>query len=430
MQEGTRGEGAGRQASSDPSAAGPAPPGLTPRQIDALVETILGQLFATTGRFFSERMSRLEDESTDVLDELEERRERLEEEIAERAIELREVRRQIDAERAKSMQRLGVVEGLRDLQRQVGGGLAGRRLAELATAGESAEQSDEVIASAQRVADELVASAQRVAAAQRRAEDIEREATERRSTVLAESEALEQQLRDLDTRISRLLSPHETSGEPAAPALMTPSAQPEPEGSTETAESVDAADERATPWPVTGSVAPEAQLGEPVRETGETPLYGAEVADADARAMPVPATPPADASDATPTVVTPSGVSEPAAPVPDEVGEARGEADAAAAAGTRPVDEAETVETPQLASTTVVFHGVRSFQTADALKRAVTAIDGVQAVRVVDFDDRRLTFTVSHTLGGFLSNTIAEQESIQADVLRDDRDRLELQVRS
>jgi hypothetical protein len=342
VHEGTRGEVADEQASGDSGAAGQTAPGLTPRQIDATVEVILGQLFATTGRFFSDRMLRLEQESAALVDELEAHRDRLEEEIAERAIELREIRRRIDAERVRSEQRLNVVEGLRDLQRQFGASSGSRRYAELAAGDTTDQQPDEVIASAQRVADELVSSARRVAEAQHRAEEIERDATERRSAVLAESEALEQQLRDLDVRISRLLSP--TTGTP-------PSADSGADG-----------DEPPTPMPI-------------VRET--------------------------------------------------EV-----ESRAAAAAEERDEEEAETVEVASPRTTTVLFHGVRSFQIALGLERSVKSIDGVLSVRVVDFDDRRLTFAVIHTLGDSLPATLVEQGSVQADVLRNEQDRLELQIRA
>jgi hypothetical protein len=290
------------------------------RDLDLVVETILTRLFATSSGVVADRVARANLEGDARLNELEERRARLEEEIAERAIQLRELREQIGAERARSLNRTGLVEGLREIHRQLESERAAVARGE---GGETTRQADDVLATARREADELLTSAQQ------RASEIERGASERQSTVLAESEALEHQLRDLDARISRLLQG----------AGQTPS--PDPGTTTATA--------------LLGSAAaagPDTQTVEP---------------------------------DESPT-------------------------------GAR--------------NATVVFHAVRGFHTALALERALKAMDGVNEVRVLDFDERRLSFRVAHTLDDALATTIQELGNVQLDLLQAEPDRLVFQVRA
>lgn len=299
----------------------PARPYDGPRDLDLVVETILTRLFATSSRLVADRIARADVEGDARLNELEERRARLEEEIAERAIQLRELREQIGAERARSFNRAGLVEGLQDIHRQLANEQAAAAPGEQE---ETARRADDVLATARREADELLASAQQ------RAAEIERGASERQSTVLAESEALEHQLRDLDTRISRLL---------------------------------------------TGS--------------GQAPL-----------------------ADSNTTSATALGDSEAAVAVPDTQ--------------TVEPDESDTVTR----AATVTFHAVRGFHTALALERALKAMDGVGDVRVLDFDERRLSFLVAHTLNDALPSAIQALENVQLDLLQAERDRLAFQVRA
>jgi len=282
-----------------------------------IAEAVAGHLVAATTRLVTEMVARLEHGSSDTMRQLEERRARLEDEIADRAVELRELRRQIDTEREKSRSRLGILEGLDGLRRQIQAASEGPAQAQSAPPQAPPERlAAEVISDAHRQAEELLAEARL------RAAELEREAAAQQSAVLAESEKIESQLRGLDARISQLLR--------QAPETARP------------------AQEQRGFEPPGGPVEPETKSAEP--------------------------------------------------PAPG-----RG---------------------------TLVFHEVPTFKAALDLERGLRAMPLIREVKATDFDERRLTFLVTHDMGETFPRPILALDQFRLEIIRAEPERAELELRS
>jgi hypothetical protein len=77
-----------------------------------------------------------------------------------------------------------------------------------------------------------------------------------------------------------------------------------------------------------------------------------------------------------------------------------------------------------------VFQAVPNFQAALGLERALKGMAGVHEVRVADFDERQLTFQVTHDLGGGLTRGILGLRSHDLDLVESGRDRAEFVFRA
>jgi hypothetical protein len=60
---------------------------------------------------------------------------------------------------------------------------------------------------------------------------------------------------------------------------------------------------------------------------------------------------------------------------------------------------------------TLIFQSVPNFQAALALERSLKAMSEVREVRVADFDERQLTFQVTHELGAQLPRVLLTQRA-------------------
>ena len=79
---------------------------------------------------------------------------------------------------------------------------------------------------------------------------------------------------------------------------------------------------------------------------------------------------------------------------------------------------------------TLVFQAVPNFQSALALERALKGLPGVSDVRVADFDERQLTFQVTHDLGAGLTRNVLALRSHELDLVDSGRDRAEFVFRA
>jgi hypothetical protein len=78
----------------------------------------------------------------------------------------------------------------------------------------------------------------------------------------------------------------------------------------------------------------------------------------------------------------------------------------------------------------LVFQAVPNFQAALALERALKGLPGVSDVRVADFDERQLTFQVSHDLGAALTRNVLSLRTHDLDLVDSGRDRAEFVFRA
>jgi hypothetical protein len=223
---------------------------------------------------------------------------------------------------------------------------------------------------ADRQAAEIVADAQHradqiVAEAERRAAEVEREAEERRSAVLAELEKLEHHLREWDERIGRLIH-RRSAGRTPAPAQADPS-NPQPADRPQAADAAPAGVGRQNGASGPAPSATEAGATESAQATG----------GAHDRA----AGPAGEAADLVPT------------------------------------------------TSTVIFHTVPGFQPALAVERGIKGLPGVHDVRVAEFDERRLTFKVSHELGQTLTDAVLALDGVQLDLIDTAPERLQFQFK-
>ena len=60
---------------------------------------------------------------------------------------------------------------------------------------------------------------------------------------------------------------------------------------------------------------------------------------------------------------------------------------------------------------TLIFQAVPNFQAALALERSLKAMSEVREVRVADFDEKQLTFQVTHELGDQLPKVLLAQRA-------------------
>jgi hypothetical protein len=79
---------------------------------------------------------------------------------------------------------------------------------------------------------------------------------------------------------------------------------------------------------------------------------------------------------------------------------------------------------------TLIFQAVPNFQAALALERSLKAMSEVREVRVADFDERQLTFQVTHELGGQLPRVLLTQRGSELELLDSRPERVEFVFRS
>jgi len=104
---------------------------------------------------------------------------------------------------------------------------------------------------------------------------------------------------------------------------------------------------------------------------------------------------------------------------------------AAAAASTPAADADEPAAGPSGAVTqTLIFQAVPNFQAALALERSLKAMSEVREVRVADFDERQLTFQVTHELGAQLPRVLLTQRAGELEFVDARPERVEFVFRS
>ena len=79
---------------------------------------------------------------------------------------------------------------------------------------------------------------------------------------------------------------------------------------------------------------------------------------------------------------------------------------------------------------TLIFQAVPNFQAALALERSLKAMSEVREVRVADFDERQLTFQVTHELGDQLSRVLLTQRGSELELVDSRPERVEFVFRS
>ncbi|MGE3912095.1 MAG: hypothetical protein AB7K36_22235, partial [Chloroflexota bacterium] len=79
---------------------------------------------------------------------------------------------------------------------------------------------------------------------------------------------------------------------------------------------------------------------------------------------------------------------------------------------------------------TLIFQAVPNFQAALALERSLKAMSEVREVRVADFDERQLTFQVTHELGGQLARVLLTQRGDDLELVDSRTERVEFVFRS
>jgi hypothetical protein len=81
-------------------------------------------------------------------------------------------------------------------------------------------------------------------------------------------------------------------------------------------------------------------------------------------------------------------------------------------------------------SQTVIFQSVPNFQAAPALERSLKGMPDVREVRVADFDEKQLTFQVTHELGDQLARVLLDQRGSELQLVEARADRIELSFRT
>jgi len=79
---------------------------------------------------------------------------------------------------------------------------------------------------------------------------------------------------------------------------------------------------------------------------------------------------------------------------------------------------------------TLIFQAVPNFQAALALERSLKAMSEVREVRVADFDERQLTFQVTHELGAQLPRVLLTQRAGELEFVEARPERVEFVFRS
>jgi hypothetical protein len=97
-----------------------------------------------------------------------------------------------------------------------------------------------------------------------------------------------------------------------------------------------------------------------------------------------------------------------------------------------PPAEAEPAATGPAAAVTqtLIFQSVPNFQAALALERSLKAMSEVREVRVADFDERQLTFQVTHELGAQLPRVLLTQRGGELEFVEARPERVEFVFRS
>jgi hypothetical protein len=95
-----------------------------------------------------------------------------------------------------------------------------------------------------------------------------------------------------------------------------------------------------------------------------------------------------------------------------------------------PAPETAADESGGTVTQTVIFRSVPNFQAALSLERSLKAMSEVREVRVADFDDRQLTFQVTHELGGQLPRVLLTQRGDELELVEARSERVEFVFRS
>ena len=101
----------------------------------------------------------------------------------------------------------------------------------------------------------------------------------------------------------------------------------------------------------------------------------------------------------------------------------------AAAATPAPVEEPAAGPAGAVTQT-LIFQAVPNFQAALALERSLKAMSEVREVRVADFDERQLTFQVTHELGTQLARVLLTQRAGELEFVDARPERVEFVFRS
>lgn len=282
-------------------------------------------------------------------------------------------------------------------------------------------RSEAIIAEAEARAAEIVSSAHAELASRRGAPPA------RRSLASGTDAGAEDRLRGLSARVGQLL---ETGTPRPSQSAATPPSAPEPAPPPEDRYTpVDRYDEPADETPTrvidldsTPTVETEAvEDDEPIAAHAE-PVYtrpSAVPSDDDEDDRPAAQAAPVDTDEADEDVedsrpTAPHAVAPEPAPAPP--------------LSSRPTPAPMSASGP--VSQTVIFQSVPNFQAALALERSLKGMPDVREVRVADFDERQLTFQVTHELGDGLARVLLAQRGSELLLVDARADRIELAFRS
>lgn len=335
---------------------------------------------------------------------------------AEAALEAR--RREVEAEQAALSERVAAVQANIEA---VEGEIAQAR-------SQASAEAQEIVASARRRADAIVAGAEA------RAAEIIAEARATAAGGWPEEAGVEGRLRGLSQRVVRLLS------EPDAPPAPTPpsAAPPVSRAAQLDAEPHDEPVTDETPTQVVGvAPAPTAQPEEIEEKASRREPDAASIGPDSDRALPWTGVTPAPEPAPEPAPIGQPRRSPEAVERPATHEEARPVAEAPASpaaplpAAPIPPEEEPPIEGPGGRVTqTLIFQAVPNFQAALALERSLKAMSEVREVRVADFDERQLTFQVTHELGGQLARVLLAQRGSELELVDARGDRVEFIFRN
>ena len=103
---------------------------------------------------------------------------------------------------------------------------------------------------------------------------------------------------------------------------------------------------------------------------------------------------------------------------------------AAASAPPAPAEPEPAAGPAGTVTQTLIFQSVPNFQAALALERSLKAMSEVREVRVADFDERQLTFQVTHELGAQLPRVLLTQRAGELEFVDARPERVEFVFRS
>ncbi|MDP8923893.1 MAG: hypothetical protein M3O34_13555 [Chloroflexota bacterium] len=400
-------------------------------ELSSVIEAILAQIFATASRQAVEALARLEREGADILDDLEARRAVAEAEMTELAARVEHLERRVGMAEEERRQAIEAAERatseLLARARRQADEIVGEAESRAAARHGEAEE-----AAAQRIADAEARAGEILEEARLRAEEIEREAAEAerlgptQSTGIAEAVVVEDQLRGLAERINRLLqttsevaateATHQhadgeaTPPERAVVVPLRPRANEAPVGTTGDENFLGASSSEGGTSEHAASVADEPDLRPAPAAALERERVGSPAALRSEEAGREREGPLADEDvrwrDSAPS--RPDGAVEPPRPIP-----------APTSRDVVPVNDEDSAAPP---AQTLVFQGVPNFQVALALERALKGLPGVHGVRVADFDERQLTFQVTHELGSGLAHEVLALRSHELELVESGRE--------